>query len=270
MKRSPEANRAPEAPPPVRSFGISFALHAVLLSLALLLPGVLHLMTEVPPPPEEVEIISPFLGTGPAALNAPKALVPGKLAPVNATAEKALVPVTPPTIVKPAEQPKEWTLPTPSTKIVETPQPSATGSVSGNDTQTTPGGVKGGEGTAAKPGGSGENGSDEGVVGGTGNGGTRLHAFPKLLNRDEVLSNLRKYYPEAERVAGHEADVKVMIHIDVDGNVRTVDVVISANAAFDEAAQKVGKLMRFSPAIGINDKPVPVRLPQPINFRLER
>jgi TonB family protein len=270
MKQAPEANRAPEAPPPARSFGISFAIHAVLLSLALLLPSLLHLMTETPPPPEEVEIISPFLGTGPAALNAPKALVPGKLAPENKTAEKIAEPVKPPPVIKAPEPPKDWVLPGPSTKIVETPQPSATGSISGNDTQTTPGGIKGGEGTAAKLGGSGENGSDEGVVGGTGNGGTRLHAFPKLLNLDEVLANLRKYYPEAERVAGREADVRVMIHIDVDGNVRTVDVVVSANAAFDAAAQKVGKLMRFSPAIGINDKPVPVRLPQPIQFRLER
>ena len=270
MITAPEKNRAPEAPPPARSFGISFAIHAALLSLALLLPALLHLLTEAPPPPEEVEIISPFLGTGPAALNAPKALVPGKLAPINATADKALVPVTPPPVVKPVEPPKDWTLPSPSAKVVETPKPTTTGSTDGSDTQTTPGGVKGGEGTAAKPGGSGENGSDEGEIGGHGDGGTRLHAFPKLLNRDEVLANLRKYYPESERVAGREADVKVVIHIDVEGNVPTVDVVVSANAAFDAAAQKVAKLMRFSPAIGINDKPVPVRLPQPIQFRLER
>jgi len=44
----------------------------------------------------------------------------------------------------------------------------------------------------------------------------------------------------------------------------------SANPAFDAAAQKVGKLMRFSPAIGLNNKPVPVRLPQPIQFRPSR
>lgn len=270
MNRSPEATRAPEAPPPSRSLGASVAIHAVLLSLAFLLPGLLHLLTDAPPPPGEVEIISPFLGTGPAALNAPKALVPGKLATENKTADKALIPATPPPVVKPVEPPKDWTLPSPSTKVVETPKPSATGSAAGSDVQTTPGGVKGGEGTSAKPGGSGESGSDEGVIGGTGDGGTRLHAFPRLLNRDEVLANLRKYYPEAERVEGHEADVKVMIHIGVDGSVPRVDVVVSANPAFDSAAQKVGKLMRFSPAIGIDDKPVPVRLPQPIQFRLER
>jgi TonB family protein len=263
-------NRAPEAPPPARSIGASVAIHALLLSLALLIPTLLHLINEAPPPPMEVEITSPFLGDGPAKLGAPKALVPGKAAAVNATADKALVPVTPP---KPAakvpEPPKDWVLPGPSTKVVETPKvPATTGAENGSGTQTTPGGAAGGEGTAAKTGGSGE-GSDEGVVGGHGHGGTPLHAFPKLLNRDEVLANLRRFYPEAERVAGREADVAVMIHIGEDGNVASVDVTQSANAAFDEAARKVCRLMRFSPAIGLNDKPVRVRLPQPIQFRLE-
>jgi len=261
-------NRAPEAPPPSRSLGASVAIHAVLLSLALLLPVVLHLVGETPPPPIEVEITSPFLGDGPAKLGAPKAFVPGKVAPVNATADKALVPVEPAkTPAKAVEPPKEWATPA---KPVEakTPPPAASSSESGSGTQTTPGGAAGGEGTAAKTGGSGE-GSDEGVVGGHGHGGTPLLAFPKLLNRDEVLANLRRLYPEPERAAGHEADVAVMIHVGVDGSVRSVDVTRSANAAFDEAAQKVAKLMRFSPAIGLNGQPVPVRLPQPVMFRLE-
>ena len=261
-------SRAPEAPPPARSLGASVAIHAVLLSLALLLPSLLHLLSGTPPPSDEVEIISSYLGTGPAALNSPKALVPGKLAPDNKTAEKTPEPVKPPPVKAP-EQPKDWVLPGPSTKIAEPPPPAAGGSASGTETQTTPGGVKGGEGTAAKTGGTGENGSDEGEVGGHGDGGTRLLAFPKLLNRDEVLANLRKYYPEAERVAGREADVRVMIHIGVDGNVGSVDIRVSANPAFDAAAQKVGKLMRFSPAIGLSGRPVPVRLPQPIMFRLD-
>jgi len=269
VKRAPEANRAPEAPAPARSFGISFAIHAVLLSLALLLPGLLHLMTEAPPPPMEIEITSPFLGDGPAKLGAPKAFVPGKIAPVNATADKALVPVVaPPPATKPPEPPKDWVLPGPSTKVLETPKAAATGAENGTGTQTTPGGAPGGEGTAAKTGGSGE-GSDDGVPGGHGHGGTPLLAFPKLLNLDEVLANLRRLYPESERRAGREADVSVVIHIGADGNVGNVDVKVSANPAFDAAAQKVGKLMRFSPAIGLNGQPVPVRLPQPIQFRLE-
>ncbi len=264
-------NRAPEAPPPSRSIGASVAIHAVLLSLALFLPTLLHLLTPPPPPLMEIEITSPYLGDGPAKLGAPKAFVPGKIAPLNATADKALVPATPPPVAKPVEPPKDWVLPGPSTKVIETPKvPATTGAENGTGTQTTPGGAAGGEGTAAKTGGSGE-GSDEGVVGGHGHGGTPLLAFPKLLNRDEVIAELRKLYPEAERVAGREADVSLMIHIDRgrQSSERWTCHRSSANPAFDEAAQKVGKLMRFSPAIGLNGKPVPVRLPQPIQFRLE-
>ncbi len=269
MNAAPQAPRAPEAPPPARSLALSFAAHAVLLALALLIPIALHLSSQAPPPEMEVEIISPFLGTGPAALNAPKALVPGKRALVNETAEKAAAPVPPPKVEpKAPEAPKDWVLPGPSTKVVEAPKPSPTGSESGSGTQTTPGGAKGGEGTAAKTGGSGENGSDEGVVGGHGDGGTALLAFPRLLNRDEVLANLRRFYPESERRAGREADVIVMIHIGADGLVGAVDIRSSSGPSFDEAAQKVTKLMRFSPAIGLSGRPVPVRLPQPIQFRL--
>lgn len=267
MKAAP---RAPEAPPPARSLGLSVAFHAVLLSLALLLPILLHMVSEAPPPPMEIEITSPFLGDGPPKLGAPKAFVPGKAAAVNATADKALVPPAPPKpVAKIPPPPKDWVLPRPGMKAVAPPKvPAAASSESGTGTRTTPGGAPGGEGTAAKTGGTGE-GSDEGVIGGQGHGGTPLLEFPRLLNRDEVLANLRRFYPEPERLAGHEADVKVMIHIGADGNVAAVDVMESANAAFDEAAQKVCRLMRFSPAIGLNHQPVPVRLPQPIQFRLE-
>jgi protein TonB len=264
-------NRAPEAPPPSRSLALSFAVHAALLALVLLVTHVIGLLTTGPSPSlMEIEITSPFLGDGPAKLGAPKSFVPGKVAPVNSTADKAVVPVTPPPVapVKPPEPPKDWVLPGPSTKIVEPPKPAATGSDNGTGTQTTPGGAPGGEGTAAKTGGSGD-GSDEGVIGGHGHGGTPLLAFPKLLNRDEVLANLRKFYPEVERVAGREADVLVQVHIEIDGSVRAVDIRTSSGAAFDGAAQKVGRLMRFSPAVGLNGKPVRVSLPQPISFRLE-
>ncbi|MFI5361304.1 MAG: TonB family protein [Elusimicrobiota bacterium] len=260
---------APQAPPPARSIGLSVALHLLLLALALLLPGLLHLALSPPPPPMEIEITSPFLGDGPAKLGAPKPFVPGKKAAVNETADKALIPVTPPALQpKAPEPPKDWVLPGPSTKVLEIPKVAPTGSENGTGAVTTPGGSPGGEGTAAKTGGSGE-GSDEGEIGGHGHGGTPLKAFPRLLNRDEVLANLRKLYPEAERVAGHEADVIVVIHIGVDGLVSSADIKVSANSSFDKAAQKVGKLMRFSPAIGLGGQPVPVRMPQPIQFRLE-
>lgn len=240
--------RAPQAPPFRKSLGWSAVLHSVLLGLALVLPR-LHFDSA---PPFEIEITSPFLGDGPARLGAPKPLVKGVPAKVNAAVD------TPPKPVEKAPEPvKDWVLPGPSTKVLEAPAPPA----------ATPGGAVGGTGTAAKVGGSGE-GSDEGVPGGAGHGGTPLSALPQLLNRDEVLRNLRRFYPEAERRAGREADVIVTIHIDQSGSVGSVDVVNSGGKLFDEAAQKVGQLMRFSPAVGLNGKPVPVRLPQPIQFRL--
>ena len=40
------------------------------------------------------------------------------------------------------------------------------------------------------------------------------------------------------------------------------------STAFDAAAKKVGALMRFSPAIGLSGRPVPVRMPQEVRFKL--
>jgi len=239
---------APREPELSRSLTVSAVGHGVFLALLFILPR-LHFFST---PPFEVEIISPFLGDGPAKLGAPKPLVRGVPVKVNVTSEAPPKPVekTPP-------PPKDWVLPGPSTKVLEAPAPPV----------STPGGAEGGTGTAAKVGGSGE-GADEGVPGGTGHGGTPLSALPVLLNRDEVIKNLRRFYPEVERRAGREADVIVNIHISVDGAVGSVDVVSSAGKSFDEAAKQVGQLMRFSPAVGLNGKPVPVRLPQPIQFRL--
>ncbi len=240
----------PQAPPASRSLAWSFAAHALLLGVLLLLP---RLRFGAPPPPFEVEIISPFLGTGPAKLGAPKALVPGKPPAVPAPPREEPPPKVP---AKTAAPPKDWVLPSPGAKV-EPPAPPP----------PTPGGAEGGTGTASKTGGSGA-GSDTGVPGGMGDGGTPLSALPVLLNRDEVLAGLRRLYPETERRAGREGDVLVMIHIGADGSVGSVDVVRSAGPAFDAAARKVGEMMRFSPARGLSGAPVPVRLPQPIQFRL--
>jgi len=261
-------NGAPEAPPPARSLGWSLALHGLLVGLILALTRFSWAPQD--PAPMEIEITSPFLGDGPAKLGAPKPLVPGKPAPVNHTAQLIPeAPKPPPEPVKPPEPPKDWVLPGPDTKKLETPPaPTGPGSVKGEDSTSTPGGAPGGEGTAAKTGGSGD-GSDEGVVGGHGSGGTPLKAFPVLLNKQEVLDALRRLYPLGERAAGHEADVVLEIHIGVDGAVWKSEVTSGASPGFDAAAQKVVGLMRFSPAIGLNDKPTPVRLAQPIGFRLE-
>lgn len=250
MSETAERKRAPEAPPLKRSLGMSVGVHAAFFAALWILP---HLSWNAAPP-FEVEITSPFLGDGPAKLGAPKAFVPGIPEKINRNPD---IPVPPKPVEKPPEPPKDWTLPGPNTKVVQTQAP---------DTPS-PGGAVGGTGTAAKTGGSGE-GSDDGVPGGTGHGGTPLKEMPRLLNRDEVLASLRRFYPESERQAGREGAVVIVIHLGVDGLVTSSDVTRPASPAFDAAAQKVGALMRFSPAIGLNGKPVPVRMPQEVRFKL--
>jgi TonB family protein len=201
----------------------------------------------------EVDLTVPILGgDGPARLGAPKRLVPnakGIPLPAENKESAKVAPAAPP--------PKDWVLPGPNTKTVEKPpEPAA-----------TPGGAPDGTGTAAKTGGSGV-GADDGVPGGTGTGGSGLLALPRLLNRDELLANLRRFYPESERRAGREGAVLVALHISVEGRVDPVDIVTSGGAAFDLAAQEVAKRMRFSPAIG-RSGPVPVKLKQAILFRLQ-
>ena len=132
-------NRAPEAPPPARSFALSFAVHAGLLALALLLPRMLGMLSFSPPPPMEIEITSPFLGDGPAKLGAPKPFTPGVPAKINSTAETPPVPtpLPPKAPEKAPEPPKDWVLPGPSTKVLEAPPPGLPPSAH-RSTQTRP------------------------------------------------------------------------------------------------------------------------------------
>jgi len=205
------------------------------------------------PPPVEIDLTqTPFLGTGPAKLGAPKRLVPSAPPGPSLPAETNV----PSEVVVPSP-PKQWVLPGPETKEIEKPEPPP----------PTPGGTKEGTGTSPLTGGKGE-GADYGTPNGTGNGGVALLRLPVLLNRDEVLANLRRYYPESERRAGHEGTVLVNLHIGTDGRVADVDVVRSAGPAFDDAAKKVGQLMRFAPALSMSG-PVPVKIGQPMVFQLK-
>jgi periplasmic protein TonB len=230
-----------------RCLAASLALHA-----GFFLTGRLGWRGSRPIPPIEVDLTIPTLGGSPAKLGAPKRLVPGAMG-LPQPAETKVPETAKPQVPTP---PKDWVLPGPQTKVIEKPPEPA----------PTPGGAVNGTGTAAKVGGSGE-GADDGVPGGTGTGGSGLLAFPRLLNRDEVMANLRRFYPENERRAGREGRVLVALHIGVDGRVDPVDVMQSAGTAFDAAAKEVAKRMRFSPALGKNG-PVPVKLPQTIIFQL--
>jgi TonB family protein len=241
---------APAPPPLEKSVGMSLGMHAAFFLALWVLPQ-LSWNTE---PPFEVEITSPFLGDGPAKLGAPKAFVPGPVPMINTVPD---IPVPLKSVEKPPEVPKDWTLPGPHTKIETAPAPPA----------PTPGGAVGGTGTASKTGGFGD-GTDDGVPNGIGHGGTPLKEMPRLLNRDEIMAALKRLYPESERQAGREGAVVIVIHVGTDGIVSTSDVTRAAGPAFDAAAQKVGALMRFSPAIGLSGRPVPVRMPQEVRFKL--
>lgn len=232
------------APPFRRCLEISLGLHILFFLLASGLPRPGFLV------PVEVDLTYPFIGTGPAKLGAPKLEVPGAKGPILPAENPNTAPVKP-------QPPKDWVLPGPKTETIEKPAPPP----------PTPGGAQGGTGTSPLPGGSGE-GADYGAPNGTGDGGAPLLSMPRLLNRDEVLRNLRRFYPEIERRRGHEGTVLVKIHIGVDGSVGGVDVLVSAGAAFDAAAKEVAKLMRFAPAIGRNGSPIAVKISQSMVFQL--
>lgn len=228
------------------SLGASFGLHlAVVLFVRLMLtaPG---------PAPIEIDLSTPFFGTGPAKLGAPKRLDPKAKAVAALPAE---TPIAPPPVATPP--PQEFTTGS-QKKAVEAPVAPP----------PTPGGSIDGPGTSPLTGGHGP-GADYGTPNGRGDGGAPLMQGPRLLNRDEVLANLRRFYPERERIAGREGVVRVKLHIGADGSIVEVGVDRSAGPLFDAAAQQVGRLMRFAPAIGRGGNPVPVRLPQEMVFKLE-
>ena len=76
------------------------------------------------------------------------------------------------------------------------------------------------------------------------------------------------FYPYAERQAQREGRVVVNVHINKAGDVSGVDVTTSAGVLFDEAAKKVLSLARFSPARA-GERPVAVKMPQTLDFKLE-
>ncbi len=224
----------------------SVAIHAAIA-------GVLaFIYLRQPPPPVEIDLTNfSFLGTGPAKLGSPKAAAK-KLKPapaLPAILQKPVKPVPAPSTSAQAQK-KPQPIPPPP------PPPAA----------ATPGGVKGGTGTSPLSGGKGK-GANYGTPNGMGNGGVDLLSLPKLLNLAEIMADLRRFYPESERRAGHEGQVLVNIHIGADGLVNRVDIVQSAGPAFDRAARKVAFLMHFSPAMS-RTGPVAVVIRQAVIFHL--
>lgn len=213
-------------------------------------------------------------GGGPAKRAAPKALsrVPGPLGPAQLSAPIA-APAAATPVAGPSAQALLGHMAAPLAAPGGTPDGTQLAAVPGGSPvglagPATAGGAAGGTGFSPLPGGTGRGaayGSPEGI----GDGGADLENGPKLLNRDEVLKNLRRFYPESERRAGREGKVLVFLHIGIDGAVSGVDVALSGGDAFDDAARSVGRLMRFSPAHARGGAPIAVKIRQAIQFRLE-
>jgi TonB family protein len=202
--------------------------------------------------PLEIDLSRPFRITSDPRL-ARRAQNPGAGAPVV----QSPTPIVGKGVVGGSETPapeakgaaKEWVLPTPETKTVEAPSD--------------------GE-QAGRPDGPGE-GAGLGGLGGVGDGEVDwvyLTDLPRLLNRERLLRDVRRFYPEAERRAEREGRVAMDVHINAQGRVTSVGVAESAGELFDEAARRVLSQARFSPA-RVGDKAVPVKIRQTIDFRLE-
>lgn len=91
---------------------------------------------------------------------------------------------------------------------------------------------------------------------------------PDLRNREEVGRALEREYPPLLRDAGIGGTVVVYLFIDEEGTVQNTRVhTSSGHTSLDEAAQRVGSVMRFSPAMN-RDKKVPVWVSLPITFQV--
>ena len=96
---------------------------------------------------------------------------------------------------------------------------------------------------------------------------TDLEQAPRLLRQPSRL-DLRALYPEAARREGLEANVKVELLLDDSGAVREVRIVEGAGGGFDEAAQRLARLLAFSPGTR-GGRPVAVRYAWTFKFRLD-
>lgn len=151
----------------------------------------------------------------------------------------------------------DWTLPTATTKILEKPteigNPLSKSTATSTGTGTVEGESKG--------------------LGGLGTGGDGevdwiyLTERPRLLNREELIQNTLRFYPKEEWNAGHEGRVVGYVHVNRNGEVSGVDIGKSAGKLFDEAAQKILSLARFSPA-RMGERTVATKMIFPVEFTL--
>jgi protein TonB len=97
---------------------------------------------------------------------------------------------------------------------------------------------------------------------------TPFTVAPVVQNRDEVARALEREYPALLRDAGVGGRAIVWLRLDEEGIVQDVQInTSSGHPALDEAALKVGEVMRFSPAMN-RDKVVPVWVSIPVSFQV--
>jgi protein TonB len=95
---------------------------------------------------------------------------------------------------------------------------------------------------------------------------TPFTVAPRLKNNDDVARALERNYPPLLRDAGIGGEVNVWFFIDEDGKVlKTTINQSSGYPALDDAAEKVGQMMQFTPAYN-RDKKVQVWVSIPIKF----
>ena len=83
------------------------------------------------------------------------------------------------------------------------------------------------------------------------------------------LEEVKPHYPDAERAAGHEADVLLVVSLDEKGRVVKVTLGTSSGVpSFDEAARQAALKERFSPALR-DGAPVPTTISFTTHFRLD-
>lgn len=97
---------------------------------------------------------------------------------------------------------------------------------------------------------------------------TPFTVAPVVQNRDEVARALEREYPALLRDAGVGGRAVVWLRLNEQGEVENVQINSSSgHPALDEAALKVGQIMRFSPAMN-RDKVVPVWVSIPVSFQV--
>ena len=99
---------------------------------------------------------------------------------------------------------------------------------------------------------------------------TPMTVKPELQNREEVGRILEREYPAVLRDSNIGGTVTLWVYVTTDGKVETTKVFTSSGQPLlDNAADRVAKSMRFSPAFNYDAK-VAVWVQIPVTFKVGR